>query len=99
MIVTARPYGSERAQLAAAHLPSPVRVHSPRTGPRIWTEVGRINELPDDLRELIDDYLEDAIDERRLKELEARLRADIEARRYFASSAPTRRARFAARWC
>ena len=42
-----------------------------------------MNEIPEDLRDLIDDYLDGAIDECRLQELETRLQADDQARRYF----------------
>jgi ferric-dicitrate binding protein FerR (iron transport regulator) len=41
------------------------------------------NDIPEDLQDLIDEYLSDSIDQSRLKELEARLLADEEARRYF----------------
>ena len=42
-----------------------------------------MNEIPEDLRDLIDEYLDGVIDEGRLNELDARLHGDIEARRYF----------------
>jgi ferric-dicitrate binding protein FerR (iron transport regulator) len=43
--------------------------------------------VPDPLRDLIDDYLDGRLDEARLQELEAALRADAGARRYFVRSA------------
>jgi hypothetical protein len=41
------------------------------------------SDIPDDLRDLIDEYVSGVIDEARLKELEAHLLADADARRYF----------------
>jgi hypothetical protein len=39
--------------------------------------------IPDDLKDLIDDYLAGLLDEARMRQLEERLRADAAARRYF----------------
>jgi hypothetical protein len=41
------------------------------------------SEIPEDLHDSIDAYISGSIDERRLKDLEERLRADEEIRRYF----------------
>ena len=41
------------------------------------------NDIPEDLRNLIDDYLAGLLDEAGVRRLEERLRADAEARRYF----------------
>jgi hypothetical protein len=42
-----------------------------------------MSDIPDDLRDLIDGYLDGSLDEADLAGLEARLRADADARRYF----------------
>jgi FecR protein len=42
-------------------------------------------DIPDDLKDLIDDYVAGLLDEARTERLEQRLRADVEARRYFVS--------------
>jgi hypothetical protein len=42
-----------------------------------------LHEIPEDLQDLLDEYLDGSIDEVRLRELEARLLADAEARGHF----------------
>src|SRR5262249_5085329 len=82
----ARPVAAERAQLAASHPAGAVRVHPPHAGPSFAPGVDRMttDDIPDDLKDLIDDYLAGLLDEAGVRALEDRLRGDAGARRYFA---------------
>src|SRR6516225_6694482 len=60
-------------------------MHCPNTRTRDTAGVDPMNDerLSKQLQELIDDYLNGLLDEARTRELEERLRADADARRYF----------------
>jgi hypothetical protein len=61
-------------------------MHRPHTGTGIEAGVAPTNEpeqLPEPLKDLIDDYLNGLLDEAQMAELEKCLRADARARRYF----------------
>src|SRR5207253_1340698 len=78
---------AERPQLAAPHPAGPVRVHPPHAGPALAPEVHRMttDPIPDDLHDLIDDYLAGLLDEDGIRRLDERLCADPAARRHFVS--------------
>src|SRR5262249_26885548 len=81
-----RPSCAERLQLAEANPPGAVRVHRPHAGMGGAAGVDPVNEhqrIPQRWQELIDDYLDGLLDEARTRELEQRLSADAELRRYF----------------
>src|SRR6185312_3204882 len=80
------PVVAEHPQLAPKDSPVAVRVRAPVPGAWRTVDVNRPDrpEVPDRLRDLVDDYCSDLLDEAGLRELEAALVASEPARRYFA---------------